>query len=174
MPAGKAAGAPQRPAATPPLPLIVSPPPQQQKPPRRRLRPPEMGLRRAAAAGEGPGAAQGCGRPSADPREPSALPLLPSSPFMVPEGSARDGRTARFSRCYPTVETHAETFKGSILVPVAPDSAFFKALLFELRLRGDPIVMEHGDAVNTISHQSVQFAPKEGIPGLFMFFRRVV
>lgn len=48
---------PQRPTAA--TAHCVPPPRQQQQPPRRRLRPPEMGLRRAAAAGEGPGAAHG-------------------------------------------------------------------------------------------------------------------
>lgn len=65
-------------------------------------------------------------------------------------------------RRYPTVEIRAETFNGSTHVPVPSDSAFLKALLFELRLVDDHIFVEHRDTCTRINHSSVYSVRTEG------------
>uniref|UniRef100_A0A663EPL1 AP-5 complex subunit mu-1 n=2 Tax=Aquila chrysaetos chrysaetos TaxID=223781 RepID=A0A663EPL1_AQUCH len=72
------------------------------------------------------------------------------------------GGAVLFSRRYPTVEIRAETFNGSTHVPVPSDSAFLKALLFELRLIDDHIFVEHRDTCTRINHSSVYSVRTEG------------
>ncbi|KAM4665930.1 LOW QUALITY PROTEIN: AP-5 complex subunit mu-1 [Amazona ochrocephala] len=57
-------------------------------------------------------------------------------------------------RCYCAVEVSTKTFNGSKHVPVPSDSAFLKALLFELELTDDHIFMKH-DTCTRINHSSV-------------------
>ncbi|NXJ78896.1 AP5M1 protein, partial [Trogon melanurus] len=65
-------------------------------------------------------------------------------------------------RRYPTVELRAEAFNGSTHVPVPPDGAFLKALLFELRLVDDDVFVEHRDTCTRINHSSVYSVRTEG------------
>ncbi|NXS07798.1 AP5M1 protein, partial [Neodrepanis coruscans] len=58
-------------------------------------------------------------------------------------------------RRFPTVELRAETLNGPCHVPVPSDSAFLKALLFQLRLVGDQVFVEHRDTCTRIEHSSV-------------------
>ncbi|PKU31362.1 hypothetical protein llap_18334 [Limosa lapponica baueri] len=69
---------------------------------------------------------------------------------------------AKNTRRYPTVEIRAETFNGSTHVPVPSDSAFLKALLFELRLVDDHIFVEHRDTCTRINHSLVYSCDIEG------------
>ncbi|XP_074765006.1 AP-5 complex subunit mu-1 isoform X2 [Athene noctua] len=72
------------------------------------------------------------------------------------------GAVVLFSRRYPTVEIRAESFNGSTHVPVPSDSAFLKALLFEMRLIDDHIFVEHRDTCTQINHSSVYSVRTEG------------
>ncbi|KAM6311438.1 LOW QUALITY PROTEIN: AP-5 complex subunit mu-1 [Aegotheles albertisi] len=65
-------------------------------------------------------------------------------------------------RHYPTVEIRAETFNGATHVPVTSDSAFLKALLFELRLIDGHIFVEHQDICTQINHSLVYSVHTEG------------
>jgi len=65
-------------------------------------------------------------------------------------------------RRYPTVEIRAETFNGSTHVPVPSDSAFLKALLYELGLKDDHVFVEHGGTCTQISHSLVYSVRTDG------------
>uniref|UniRef100_A0A672TV32 AP-5 complex subunit mu-1 n=1 Tax=Strigops habroptila TaxID=2489341 RepID=A0A672TV32_STRHB len=67
-----------------------------------------------------------------------------------------------YRRHYPTIEVHAKTFNRSTHMPVPSDSAFLKALLFELRLTDDHIFMKHRDTCTRINHSSVYSVRTEG------------
>lgn len=66
-------------------------------------------------------------------------------------------------RCYPTVEVCTKTFNRSTHVPVPSDSAFLKALRFELELIDDHMFVKHRDTCTRINHSLVySVRTKEG------------
>ncbi|KAM9015923.1 LOW QUALITY PROTEIN: AP-5 complex subunit mu-1-like [Ara ararauna] len=64
-------------------------------------------------------------------------------------------------RCYCAIEASAKTFNGSTHVPVPSDSAFLKALLFELELTDDHIFVKH-DTCTRINHSLVYSVRTKG------------
>uniref|UniRef100_K7FVV0 AP-5 complex subunit mu-1 n=1 Tax=Pelodiscus sinensis TaxID=13735 RepID=K7FVV0_PELSI len=73
------------------------------------------------------------------------------------------GGAVLFSRRYPTVEKRAKAFNGESYVNIPEDSAFLKALLFELKLTDpDKNFVEYRDSCSRINKTSVYALPTGG------------